>query len=97
MQDLTDSGLLTQGAVSRLVARIETAGLVVKVPFTSDRRMVYFELTPKGRKEPLPCMPRDPGALPVSRKQSLSRRCCARAFEASSGPGVARLSGARTR
>ena len=51
IQDLADSTLLTQGGVSRLVTRIEGAGLVRRSSSTSDRRVVHVELTSRGRRE----------------------------------------------
>jgi DNA-binding MarR family transcriptional regulator len=49
LQDLTNSLLLTQSSVSRLVDRMETAGLVRKEMSNADRRAVLVSLTPAGR------------------------------------------------
>jgi DNA-binding MarR family transcriptional regulator len=49
LQDLTNSLLLTQSSVSRLVDRMETAGLVRKEMSNADRRAVLVSLTRAGR------------------------------------------------
>ena len=49
LQDLTNSLLLTQSSVSRLVDRMQTAGLVQKQMSDADRRAVFVSLTPAGR------------------------------------------------
>ena len=49
LQDLTNSLLLTQSGVSRLVDRMQTAGLVRKEMSNADRRAVLVSLTPAGR------------------------------------------------
>jgi DNA-binding MarR family transcriptional regulator len=48
LQDLIDSLLLSQSGVSRLVDRMEAAGLVSKETSTSDRRAVHVALTSAG-------------------------------------------------
>jgi DNA-binding MarR family transcriptional regulator len=49
LQDLTNSLLLTQSSVSRLVDRMQAAGLVRKEMSNADRRAVLVSLTPAGR------------------------------------------------
>ena len=49
LQDLTNSVLLTQSGMSRLVDRMHTAGLVRKETSNADRRAVLVSLTPAGR------------------------------------------------
>ncbi|HTZ29401.1 MAG TPA: MarR family transcriptional regulator [Streptosporangiaceae bacterium] len=46
-RDLGDRLLLTSGAVTMLVDRLERAGLVRRRPHPSDRRYVLIELSPK--------------------------------------------------
>jgi DNA-binding MarR family transcriptional regulator len=46
--ELTADMLLTQGGVSRLVARLETAGLLERVADPEDRRAARIRLTPAG-------------------------------------------------
>lgn len=50
MQVLADAIGLNQSSVSRLVARLEEAGLTVRDPCENDRRGVYSMLTPAGRE-----------------------------------------------
>jgi DNA-binding MarR family transcriptional regulator len=49
LQDLTNSLLLTQSSVSRLVDRMQTAGLVRKETSGADRRAVLVSMTSAGR------------------------------------------------
>jgi DNA-binding MarR family transcriptional regulator len=49
LQDLTNSVLLTQSGLSRLVDRMHRAGLVRKETSNADRRAVLVSLTPAGR------------------------------------------------
>ena len=49
MSDLAQSVLLSQSGVTRLVDRLETAGLVVRAPCAEDRRVLYAQLTDAGR------------------------------------------------
>jgi DNA-binding MarR family transcriptional regulator len=49
MSDLAQSVLLSQSGVTRLVDRLEAAGLVVRAPCAADRRVLYAELTDAGR------------------------------------------------
>ena len=49
LQDLTNSVLLTQSSMSRLVDRMHAAGLVRKEMSSADRRAVLVSLTPTGR------------------------------------------------
>lgn len=48
MNDLGEHAHLSQSALSRLVARLETDGLVERAMCTEDRRCVYAGLTPYG-------------------------------------------------
>jgi DNA-binding MarR family transcriptional regulator len=48
VSDLVDSLSLTQSAVTELVQRAETAGLVERSPSKEDGRVVYLSLTPLG-------------------------------------------------
>ncbi|GAA3885760.1 MarR family transcriptional regulator [Saccharothrix violaceirubra] len=50
MQDLTDTVGLNQSSVSRLVARLEQAGLCTRVLCETDRRGVYTVITDEGRR-----------------------------------------------
>lgn len=49
MQDLADAVVLTRSGLSRLIDRMERAGLVRRVPAADDRRGSYAELTGEGR------------------------------------------------
>jgi DNA-binding MarR family transcriptional regulator len=48
MHELADSRLLTRSAATRLVDRIEAAGLVTRSASEADRRGTFVELSPKG-------------------------------------------------
>jgi DNA-binding MarR family transcriptional regulator len=48
MHDLGEHVHVTQSALSRLVARLETDGLVERVMCVEDRRSVFARLTPAG-------------------------------------------------
>jgi DNA-binding MarR family transcriptional regulator len=48
MNDLGQHVHLSQSALSRLVARLETDGLVARAMCADDRRCVYATLTPAG-------------------------------------------------
>jgi DNA-binding MarR family transcriptional regulator len=48
MTDLADSVLLSQSGVTRLVDRLERAGLVAREPCPGDRRVLYARLTDAG-------------------------------------------------
>ncbi len=50
MQDLAHSILLSKSGVTRLVDRMESAGLVTRKPCPTDRRVVYAVVTPAGRE-----------------------------------------------
>ena len=50
MRDLADRTLFSRTECTRIVARMETAGLVTKRPDPDDGRGVYAELTPEGKK-----------------------------------------------
>jgi DNA-binding MarR family transcriptional regulator len=50
MQDLADAVHLSQSALSRVVARLEGDGLVVRTMCTSDRRGIFACLTDAGRE-----------------------------------------------
>jgi len=50
MQDLARGALLTKSGVTRLVDRLQAAGLIGRRPCAQDRRVVYAELTTAGRR-----------------------------------------------
>ncbi|MFI7441165.1 MarR family winged helix-turn-helix transcriptional regulator [Nonomuraea indica] len=49
LQELCDEVHLSQSALSRVVARLEKAGLVTRGVCDSDRRGVFVGITPEGR------------------------------------------------
>jgi DNA-binding MarR family transcriptional regulator len=49
MQDLAAAVVLSKSGLTRLIDRIETAGLVARTSCPSDRRGTYAEITAKGR------------------------------------------------
>ncbi len=50
MQELADSVHLSQSALSRVVARLESDGLVTRAICADDRRGIYACITPGGRE-----------------------------------------------
>jgi DNA-binding MarR family transcriptional regulator len=50
MQELEERSLFTRSGLTRLVDRIEAAGLVQREPVPGDRRGVRVALTPEGRR-----------------------------------------------
>ena len=50
MQSLHDAVHLSQSALSRVVGRLETAGLVERKICADDRRGIFAALTPAGRE-----------------------------------------------
>ena len=50
MQELAEAVHLSQSALSRVVGRLETDGLVVRGMCAHDRRGIYACLTPEGRR-----------------------------------------------
>lgn len=50
MQELEERSLFTRSGLTRLVDRIEAAGLVRREPVPGDRRGVRVVLTPEGRR-----------------------------------------------
>ena len=50
MQELEERSLFTRSGLTRLVDRIEAAGLVHREPVPGDRRGVRVVLTPEGRR-----------------------------------------------
>lgn len=50
MQELQERALFTRSGMTRLVDRIEAAGLVRREPVPADRRGVRVVLTPEGRR-----------------------------------------------
>jgi DNA-binding MarR family transcriptional regulator len=50
MQELEERALFTRSGLTRLVDRIEAAGLVQREPVPGDRRGVRVVLTPEGRR-----------------------------------------------
>jgi DNA-binding MarR family transcriptional regulator len=49
MQELADAVFLSQSALSRLIGRLESDGLVSRAICSEDRRGIYACLTPQGR------------------------------------------------
>jgi DNA-binding MarR family transcriptional regulator len=49
MQDLAESVYLSQSALSRLIGRLETEGLVTRAICSEDRRGIFACLTSEGR------------------------------------------------
>ena len=49
MQDLADAVYLSQSALSRLIGRLETEGLVTRAICSEDRRGIFACLTADGR------------------------------------------------
>jgi DNA-binding MarR family transcriptional regulator len=49
MQDLAESVYLSQSALSRLIGRLESEGLVTRAICSEDRRGIFACLTPEGR------------------------------------------------
>ncbi|WP_283138572.1 MarR family transcriptional regulator [Rhizohabitans arisaemae] len=49
VQELADAVCLSQSALSRLIARLESAGLVVRAMCDMDRRGIFVEMTGEGR------------------------------------------------
>jgi DNA-binding MarR family transcriptional regulator len=49
MQELAESVYLSQSALSRLIGRLESEGLVTRAICTQDRRGIFACLTPEGR------------------------------------------------
>lgn len=58
MVELAQSLLLSKSGVTRLVDRMEGAGLVTRGACATDRRIVYAMLTPEGRAALRDAMPR---------------------------------------
>jgi DNA-binding MarR family transcriptional regulator len=50
MQELAESVFLSQSALSRLIGRLETDGLVTRAICSEDRRGIYACLTKEGRR-----------------------------------------------
>jgi DNA-binding MarR family transcriptional regulator len=49
MQELADAVCLSQSALSRLIGRLETDGLVCRAMCANDRRGIFAHLTDEGR------------------------------------------------
>jgi DNA-binding MarR family transcriptional regulator len=49
MQDLAESVCLSQSALSRLIGRLEGAGLVLRTMCADDRRGIYAHITDEGQ------------------------------------------------
>ncbi|MQA99962.1 MAG: MarR family transcriptional regulator [Actinobacteria bacterium] len=49
MHELADRVLLSKSGVTRLVDRMERAGLLERAPCPTDRRVIYATITDKGR------------------------------------------------
>jgi len=58
MQELAHSVLLSKSGLTRLVDRMAAAGLVIRGPCETDRRVVYATVTPKGRAALRKTLPR---------------------------------------
>jgi len=50
MQELSDQSLFTRGGMTRLVDRVEKAGLVTREQVPGDRRGVFVMLLPEGER-----------------------------------------------
>ena len=50
MSELAESVLLSQSGVTRLVDRLEQAGLVARTPCAEDRRVMFAAITEEGRR-----------------------------------------------
>src|SRR5262245_51950849 len=57
MSDLASSVLLSQSGVTRLVDRLERAGHVVRHQCADDRRVLYAQLTDRGRERLMEARP----------------------------------------
>jgi DNA-binding MarR family transcriptional regulator len=57
MSDLADALLLSRGGTTRLVARVEAAGLVTREIPPDDRRATYAVLTPAGHAAAVAALP----------------------------------------
>jgi DNA-binding MarR family transcriptional regulator len=57
IQELADAVHLSQSALSRVVARLEADGLVARKMCSEDRRGIYAQITPAGRKRYEAAMP----------------------------------------
>ncbi len=51
LQDLADKVLYSRSGLTRLIDRMESAGLVSREPCTDDKRGTYAVLTPQGKRE----------------------------------------------
>ncbi len=51
LQDLADRVLYSRSGLTRLIDRMETAGLVCREPCEDDKRGTYAVLTPAGKRE----------------------------------------------
>ena len=50
MHDLADAVLLSRSGLTRLVDRIEEAGLIARAAVPGDRRSLHVHLTPQGSR-----------------------------------------------
>ncbi|MFI5755538.1 MarR family winged helix-turn-helix transcriptional regulator [Streptomyces sp. NPDC051569] len=50
MSDLAEAVVYSTGGLTRLLGRMHTAGLVRRAPSEEDRRVIYAELTERGRE-----------------------------------------------
>jgi DNA-binding MarR family transcriptional regulator len=50
MKELSRSVLLSKSGITRLIDRMENAGLIRREACPSDRRVVYARVTPKGKR-----------------------------------------------
>lgn len=47
-KELSEKTLVTKGTLTGVLDRLETKGLIVRVPSREDRRSIFIRLTPKG-------------------------------------------------
>ncbi|MGC5013684.1 MarR family winged helix-turn-helix transcriptional regulator [Streptosporangium sp. DT93] len=57
VQEVADAVHLSQSACSRLIARLEKAGLVTRAICQDDRRGIYVGITPEGRERHATALP----------------------------------------
>ena len=66
VQELADDVHLSQSALSRLIGRLESAGLVVRAICAADRRGIFVNLTDAGRERYLAARPTHRAVLKAS-------------------------------
>ncbi|WP_242454196.1 MarR family winged helix-turn-helix transcriptional regulator [Bailinhaonella thermotolerans] len=75
VQELADAVHLSQSASSRLVARLERAGLVTRLMCDQDRRGIFVALTEEGRRRQTEAMPTHRAVLEQTLRAPLTSRC----------------------